>query len=70
MAILASNAIAVPLAPSFALPELRYIIDESEAFVLISSKRFSAKANEVLSDGLTKLPIFYELDKNGKCLNR
>lgn len=65
MAILASNAIAVPLAPSFALPELRYIIDESEAFVLISSKRFSAKANEVLSDGLTKLPIFYELDEMG-----
>ncbi|GKU07710.1 unnamed protein product, partial [Fusarium langsethiae] len=37
LAILASNAIALPLAPSFPAPELGYILDNSVALVLISS---------------------------------
>ncbi|KAI9039903.1 Malonyl-CoA synthetase MCS [Aspergillus affinis] len=62
LAILASNAIAVPLAPSCPVPELRYILDNSEALVLISSSKFTAKASEVLDDGLTKPPLYYQFD--------
>ncbi|KAI1036425.1 hypothetical protein LB503_003369 [Fusarium chuoi] len=61
LAILACNAIAVPLAPSFPAPELRYIINNSEALVLISSARYVSKAEEVLADGLDSIPLFYQL---------
>ncbi|KAK6819195.1 CoA ligase [Aspergillus parasiticus] len=65
LAVLACNAIAVPLAPSFAIPELRYILDNSEALVLITSSKFATKANEVLGGGLTKPPLSYQLDRTG-----
>ncbi|KAF5667118.1 malonyl synthetase [Fusarium heterosporum] len=63
LAILASNAIAVPLAPSFPAPELRYIIDNSSALVLISSAKYAAKGEEVLSQDLATPPLFYQLSK-------
>ncbi|KAM0354824.1 hypothetical protein ACHAPU_000649 [Fusarium lateritium] len=63
LAILASNAIAVPLAPSFPAPELRYIIDNSSCLVLISSARYAPKAEEVLSQDLATPPLFYQLNK-------
>ncbi|CCT65308.1 related to malonyl CoA synthetase [Fusarium fujikuroi IMI 58289] len=62
LAILACNAIAVPLAPSFPAPELRYIINNSEALVLVSSAKYVSKAEEVLADGLNTTPLFYQLD--------
>ncbi|GAT29565.1 AMP-binding enzyme [Aspergillus luchuensis] len=65
LAVLASNAVAVPLAPSFAVPELRYILDHSEALVLISSRKLATKAREVLTDGLTKPPLFYQFERAG-----
>ncbi|KAJ1334948.1 malonyl-CoA/methylmalonyl-CoA synthetase [Microdochium nivale] len=65
LAILASNGIAVPLAPSFPVPELRYIINLSEPLVLVSSGRHTAKASEVLGDGLDKTPLSYQLDPMG-----
>lgn len=68
LAVLASNAIAVPLAPSFPVPGLRYIIEKSEALVLISSSKFATKTAEVLGDGLTKPPLFYQLDGTGHAL--
>ncbi|KAF4945300.1 hypothetical protein FGADI_12040 [Fusarium gaditjirri] len=62
LAILACNAIAVPLAPSFPAPELRYIINNSEALVLISSAKYASKAEEVLTEGLDSTPLFYQLE--------
>ncbi|CZR48677.1 uncharacterized protein FPRO_03999 [Fusarium proliferatum ET1] len=62
LAILACNAIAVPLAPSFPAPELRYIINNSEALALISSAKYVSKAEEVLAEGLDSVPLFYQLD--------
>ncbi|KAF9770287.1 hypothetical protein IL306_012189 [Fusarium sp. DS 682] len=59
LAILACNAIAVPLAPSFPAPELRYIINNSQALALISSAKYAAKAEEVLTEGLDNTPLFY-----------
>ncbi|KXJ87176.1 AMP-binding enzyme [Microdochium bolleyi] len=65
LTILASNAIAVPLARSFPVPELRYIINLSESLVLVSSGRHASKASEVLGDGLDKTPLSYQLDPMG-----
>ncbi|KAG4263805.1 hypothetical protein FPRO03_09081 [Fusarium proliferatum] len=62
LAILACNAIAVPLAPSFPAPELRYIINNSEALALISSAKYVSRAEEVLTEGLDSVPLFYQLD--------
>ncbi|CVL06237.1 related to malonyl CoA synthetase [Fusarium mangiferae] len=66
LAILACNAIAVPLAPSFPAPELRYIINNSEALALISSAKYVSKAEEVLAEGLDSIPLFYQLDGTRK----
>ncbi|KAF5618663.1 malonyl synthetase [Fusarium sp. NRRL 52700] len=62
LAILACNAIAVPLAPSFPAAELRYIINNSEALALISSSKHAAKAEEVVAEELSATkPILYQL---------
>lgn len=63
LAILGSNAIAVPLAPAFPAHELRYILDHSEAHMLLSSSKFADKAKEVLKEGLEKEPIHSQIKK-------
>lgn len=63
LSILGSNAIAVPLAPSFPAGELRYILDHSEALMLISSSKFAEKAQEVLKEGLEHTPISARAEK-------
>ncbi|KAF2254465.1 acetyl-CoA synthetase-like protein [Trematosphaeria pertusa] len=63
LSILAAHAIAVPLAPTFPAHELRYIIDQSESLMLLSSEMFQAKADEVLKDGMETSPINYKQDK-------
>ncbi|RGP69400.1 acyl- synthetase family member mitochondrial [Fusarium longipes] len=65
LAILASNAIALPLAPAFPAPELRYILENSEALVLISSSKYATKTKEVISKDLANPPLFYQLDGTG-----
>ena len=62
LAVLACNAIAVPLAPSFPAPELRYILDLSESLILVSSSKHASKASEVLSEGLARTPLYHQLD--------
>ncbi|KAK4993747.1 hypothetical protein LTR66_005937 [Elasticomyces elasticus] len=56
LSILAASGIAVPLAPGFPAGELRYILDHSQARLLLSSQKFSAKAEEVLKEGLENTP--------------
>ncbi|EME87219.1 uncharacterized protein MYCFIDRAFT_60682 [Pseudocercospora fijiensis CIRAD86] len=63
LSCLASNAIAVPLAPSFPAGELRYILNHSEALALIHSKKFAKGAQEVLKEGLDKTPISIAVEK-------
>ncbi|KAL8647684.1 MAG: hypothetical protein Q9226_006333 [Calogaya cf. arnoldii] len=58
-----SNGIAVPLSSSFPASELRYILDNSEALMLLSSDKFRSKADEVLKEGLEKKPISSTIDK-------
>lgn len=45
----AARAIAVPMAPAFPPPELQYIVEHSEAVLLVASDRFTPKAQEVLA---------------------
>ncbi|KAF2794782.1 acetyl-CoA synthetase-like protein [Melanomma pulvis-pyrius CBS 109.77] len=63
LSILAAHAIAVPLSPAFPAHELRYILDQSESLVLLSSEKFQEKADEVLKEGMETSPINYKQDK-------
>lgn len=49
LAILAADAIAVPLSPAFPAGELRYILQNCGAGVLLSSEKYAQKAREVVS---------------------
>ena len=57
LSIMANNAIAVPLCTTHPNNELRYIIDQSEALMLLSSEKFKEKAQDVISEGTTNKPI-------------
>ncbi len=63
LAILGSNSIAVPLSSNFPASELRYILDNSEALMLLSSAKFQSKADEVLKEGLERKPISSKVEK-------
>ncbi|KLU87844.1 2-succinylbenzoate-CoA ligase [Magnaporthiopsis poae ATCC 64411] len=63
LAILAARSIAVPLAPGFPPPELQYILDHSEAALLLSSAKFAKKAQDVIATGLASKPAHLELAK-------
>jgi acyl-CoA synthetase (AMP-forming)/AMP-acid ligase II len=63
LGILSSNAIAVPLSPAFPSEELRYILDQSSALMLLASAKFANKADDVLAGELTKRPISSRPDK-------
>jgi malonyl-CoA/methylmalonyl-CoA synthetase len=57
LSIFANSAIAVPLCTTFPNHELRYIIDQSEAMMLLSSQKFKEKAQDVIEEGVTNKPI-------------
>lgn len=58
LAIFASDAIALPLSPAFPTGELKYILDNSQAKMLLVTEKYSDKAMEVLREGLEHDPIF------------
>jgi malonyl-CoA/methylmalonyl-CoA synthetase len=62
LAILACNAIAIPLATSFTASELRHIINLSQTSVLLASDILSLKAKEMLSEGLTCFPSLHGVE--------
>ncbi|KAK2003943.1 AMP-binding enzyme, partial [Colletotrichum falcatum] len=64
LAAFAARSIAVPLSPAFPAAELQYIINQSEASLLVSSAKFAAKAKEVLSTELISNPTQVELQKH------
>ncbi|EXJ65029.1 hypothetical protein A1O7_01368 [Cladophialophora yegresii CBS 114405] len=51
LSILSHDAIAVPLAHSHPILELRYILENSEASLFLSTEKFREKAKEVVKDG-------------------
>ncbi|KAH8766790.1 AMP-binding enzyme-domain-containing protein [Diaporthe sp. PMI_573] len=64
LAVLAARAIAVPLSPAFPAPELQYILGHSEALLLLSSAKFSTKAEDTLSLPLVSPPRHVEIPKH------
>lgn len=58
LSILASNAIALPLSPAFPASELKYIMDNSQAKMLVATEKYKNKAEDVLKTGLEREPIF------------
>ena len=63
LSILAAHAIAVPLSPTFPAHELRYIIDQSESLMLLSSEKFQDKADEILKEDMETSPINWKREK-------
>ncbi|OHW92868.1 AMP-binding enzyme [Colletotrichum incanum] len=64
LAAFAARSIAVPLSPAFPAAELQYILNQSEASLLVSSAKFAAKAKEVLATELVSNPTQVELQKH------
>ncbi|KAF2103012.1 acetyl-CoA synthetase-like protein [Rhizodiscina lignyota] len=63
LAVIANHGIAVPLSPAFPASELRYIIDQSQSMMLLSSSKFQSKAEDVVSGDLELKPIFNMIQK-------
>jgi acyl-CoA synthetase (AMP-forming)/AMP-acid ligase II len=54
LSCLAAHSIALPLSPAFPANELQYILDQSQAAVLLSSAKFEVKKQEVLKQKLNE----------------
>ncbi|KAI1930163.1 hypothetical protein LOZ66_002061 [Ophidiomyces ophidiicola] len=63
LSILASDAIALPLSPAFPNGELRYILDHSEAAILLATEKYVSKAQQVAESGLEKHPVVKVIKK-------
>ncbi|KAK0104211.1 hypothetical protein ONS96_005304 [Cadophora gregata f. sp. sojae] len=63
LSILSVHSIALPLSPAFPAHELQYILDHSQASMLLSSAKFENKAEEVLRQNLEARPKHVKLEK-------
>jgi malonyl-CoA/methylmalonyl-CoA synthetase len=63
LSILGAHSIALPLSPAFPPNELQYIMDQSEASMLLSSSKFESKALDVYKEGLQAKPKHIKLEK-------
>lgn len=64
LACLAARAIAVPLSASFPVAELQYILEQSEASILVSSGKFQTKSQQLLATELKSKPSYLQLQKH------
>jgi len=63
LSILGTHSIALPLSPGFPPHELQYIMDHSQASMLLSSNKFQKKAADLLKEGLERTPKHIKLEK-------
>ncbi|KAL5043437.1 hypothetical protein BDW71DRAFT_188054 [Aspergillus fruticulosus] len=63
--ILASDAIAVPLSTVFPIHELKYILNNSQAGMLLATEPYRDMAEKIVEEGLDRQPI---LDVRGKII--
>ncbi|KAI9793608.1 MAG: hypothetical protein M1835_007160 [Candelina submexicana] len=63
LSILANQSIAVPLSQGFPAHELRYIINNSEALMLLSTEKFHDKSQEVVKGELHKRLMVSTIEK-------
>ncbi|ETI28984.1 hypothetical protein G647_01436 [Cladophialophora carrionii CBS 160.54] len=68
LSILSHDAVAVPLAHSHPILELRYILENSEALLFLSTEKFREKAREVVREGghTPKLKILSKANKGAE----
>jgi long-subunit acyl-CoA synthetase (AMP-forming) len=57
LSILAHEAVALPLSHSFPASELRYLLNNSEARILLVTPNLKNKAEELLQTGLQHKPM-------------
>lgn len=63
LSVLGAHGIALPMSPAFPAQELQYVMDQSEASMLLSSAKFFKKAQDVEALGLVAKPRLVELQK-------
>jgi acyl-coenzyme A synthetase/AMP-(fatty) acid ligase len=63
LSILACDAIALPLSPAFPLCELKYILENSQASILLATEKYAGKAQEVVQAALGKTHILDIIEK-------
>jgi acyl-CoA synthetase (AMP-forming)/AMP-acid ligase II len=63
LSILSHDAIAVPLAPTHPILELRYILENSEALLFLSTEKYREKAKEVVKEGSSYTARLHILSK-------
>lgn len=63
LSIFSTNSVALPLAPSFPASELKYIMENSGAMMLLSSVEFQSKAKEVIGALVDRPPIWITVPK-------
>ncbi|KAK2733662.1 hypothetical protein FQN57_002059 [Myotisia sp. PD_48] len=63
LSIIAADAIALPLSPSFPVQELRYILNNSEADILLATEKYHTKAEQTVQEGLGKTPVVDVISK-------
>ncbi|KAL1956082.1 hypothetical protein VTO42DRAFT_7677 [Malbranchea cinnamomea] len=61
LSVLASDAIALPLSPSFPVGELNYILDNSQAAILLATEKYASKAQQVLSNATDNAPVLQNI---------
>lgn len=57
LAILANDSIALPLQPAFPLPELKYILDQSQTPLLLVTSPYAKTAQSLLELGSEGDPV-------------
>jgi malonyl-CoA/methylmalonyl-CoA synthetase len=63
LAILANQAIALPLSPAFPNHELEYILNDSAAKLVLASPKHEGKAQELLKGNIDAAPIYTQIHK-------
>jgi malonyl-CoA/methylmalonyl-CoA synthetase len=63
LSIIGAHSIALPLSPAFPPHELQYIMDHSQASMLLTSGKFKEKAQQVIDEGLEGTPKLISLEK-------
>jgi acyl-coenzyme A synthetase/AMP-(fatty) acid ligase len=63
LAIIAHEAIALPLSHSFSASELRYLLENSKAKLFLSTPTLKSKADEVMESGLQQKPLLGVVDQ-------
>lgn len=63
LSILSNRAVAVPLAPEFPAAELRHILNDCSASVLLASTGLLKSASRVLQEGVVQEPVLCPVDE-------